>query len=102
MTDEFIGKTLAGKYEIEEMLRESDMGRVYRGKHLLMEKSVTIKILSPTLAVDENIVEQFSVEARTISRLSHPNILNVTDFGKDDETVFISHFIFFQPVYIND
>ncbi|MGI8669464.1 MAG: protein kinase domain-containing protein [Aridibacter sp.] len=89
MTDEFIGKTLAGKYEIEEMLRESDMGRVYRGKHLLMEKPVTIKILSPALAVDENIVEQFSVEARTISRLSHPNILNVTDFGKDDETVFI-------------
>ncbi|MGI8542795.1 MAG: protein kinase domain-containing protein [Aridibacter sp.] len=89
MTDEFIGKILAGKYEIEEILRESDMGRVYRGKHLLMEKPVTIKILSPTLAVDENIVEQFSVEARTISRLSHPNILNVTDFGKDDETVFI-------------
>lgn len=89
MTDKFIGKTLAGKYEIEEFLRESDMGRVYRGRHLLMEKPVTIKILSPTLAVDENVVEQFSVEARTISRISHPNILNVTDFGKDDETVFI-------------
>ncbi len=89
MIDEFIGKTLAGKYKIEELLRESDMGHVYRGQHLLMEKPVTIKILSPTLAVDENIVERFSVEARTISRLSHPNILNVTDFGSDDDFVFI-------------
>lgn len=89
MTDEFIGKTLAGKYEIEELVRESEFGRVYRGKHLMMEKPVTIKILSPALAVDKNIVDQFSLEARTISKLSHPNILNVTDFGKDEETVFI-------------
>ena len=90
MTDEFIGKTLADKYFIEELLRESEFGNTYLGKHLMMENPVTIKILSPTLAVDESIVERFSVEARTISRLSHPNILNVTDFGKDeDETVFI-------------
>lgn len=90
MTDEFTGKILADKYKIEEILRENEMGNTYRGTHLLMEKPVTIKILSPTLAIDENIVERFSVEARTISRLSHPNILNVTDFGKDEEgTVFI-------------
>ena len=89
MTDEFIGKTLAGKYEIEDLVRESEFGRIYRGKHLMMDKPVTIKVLSSALAVDESIVEQFSMEARTISRLSHPNILNVTDFGKDEETVFI-------------
>lgn len=89
MNEEFVGKTLAGKYEIEEIIRESELGTIYRGKHLLMDKPVTIKILSPALAVDESIVEKFSTEARTISRLSHPNILNVTDFGRDDETVFI-------------
>jgi serine/threonine protein kinase len=89
MIDEFIGIILAGKYEVEELLRESDLGNIYRGKHLLMEKPVTIKILSPTLAVDKSIVERFSLEARTISRLSHPNILNVTDFGTNDGIVFI-------------
>ncbi|MEZ5345048.1 MAG: protein kinase [Pyrinomonadaceae bacterium] len=90
MMDEFIGKTLADKYEIQELVRESDLGNIYRGRHLLMENSVTIKILAPALAVDDNIVERFSLEARTISRLSHPNILNVTDFGRDDDgTVFI-------------
>ena len=90
MTDQFIGKILADKYEIEEIIRESDLGNIYRGTHLLMEKTVAIKILAPALAIDESIVNQFSVEARTISRLSHPNILNVTDFGKDEDgTVFI-------------
>lgn len=83
MSDKFIGQTLADKYQIEEVMREGDLGKIYRGTHLSMEKPVTVKILSPTLALDENIVKQFSSEARTISRIAHPNILNVTDFGSD-------------------
>lgn len=83
MSDKFIGQTLADKYQIEEVMREVDLGKIYRGTHLSMEKPVTVKILSPTFASDENVVKQFSSEARTISRISHPNILNVTDFGAD-------------------
>jgi serine/threonine-protein kinase len=64
-------------------LRESGLGKLYRGTHLLMDTPVTIKILAPALAVDENIVKDFSGEARAVSRISHPNILNVTDFGSD-------------------
>lgn len=90
MIDEFTGKILADKYEVEDLIQENEFGNTYRGTHLSMEKSVRIKILSPALAVDENIVERFSNEARTISKLSHPNILNVTDFGTDSENnVFI-------------
>jgi serine/threonine protein kinase len=83
MSDQFIGQTLANKYRIGDAVRESGLGRVYRGTHLLMDKPVTVKILSPALAVDENIVKRFSNEARTVSNISHPNILNVTDFGSD-------------------
>ncbi len=83
MTDQFIGQTLAGKYRIDSELRESGLGRIYRGTHLLMEKPVSVKILSPALASDENTVKDFSAEARAASRISHPNILNVTDFGSD-------------------
>lgn len=83
MSDQFIGQTLASKYRIEEAERESGLGKVYRGTHLLMDKPVTIKILSPALAIDENIVERFSSEAKTVSQISHPNVLNVTDFGAD-------------------
>jgi serine/threonine protein kinase len=90
MTDQFTGKTLAEKYRIEAVLSDSDLGKVYRGTHLLMNKPVTVKILLPALAVDESIVRQFSNEARTTSQITHPNILNVTDFGSDTNgTVFI-------------
>lgn len=89
-TESVVGRVLAGKYQIEGIIREDDMGTVYHGTHILMETPVIVKMLAPELAVDPSIVEQFSLEAKTISRLSHPNILNVTDFGEDiDGTVFI-------------
>lgn len=88
MSDKFIGQTLAEKYQIEQLWRESGLGNVYRGKHLGMEKDVTVKILSPTLAIDEKIVKRFNEEARTVSHISHPNVLNVTDFGSDKEGAF--------------
>jgi serine/threonine-protein kinase len=83
MLDQFIGQTLADKYRIDSVMRDGGLGKVYRGTHLLMEKPVTVKVLSPALAVDENIVNRFSHEARTVSRLAHPNVLNVTDFGSE-------------------
>jgi len=90
MIDTFIGKTLADKYRIDSVMRETELGKVYHATHLLMEKPVAVKILSPALAVDENIVKRFSAEARNISNISHPNILNVTDFGSDTSgTVYI-------------
>ncbi len=83
MLDQFIGQTLADKYRIDSVMRETDLGKVYHATHLLMEKAVAVKILSPALSVDENIVKRFSSEARSISNISHPNILNVADFGSD-------------------
>ena len=62
---------------------DGGLGKVYRATHLLMDKPVSVKVLSPALAVDENIVRRFSREARTVSHIAHPNILNVTDFGSD-------------------
>lgn len=84
MLDKFIGQTLADKYRIDSLMRDGGgLGKVYSATHLLMEKPVTIKILDPALAVDESIVRRFSGEARAVSRIAHPNILNVTDFGSD-------------------
>ena len=88
--DSLIGATLAGKYRIEERLNEGGMGAVYRATHVLMEKTVAVKVLRPSLAADEKIVARFSREARAASRISHPNALSVTDFGEDENgTVFL-------------
>ena len=82
--DSLIGATLAGKYRIDERLNEGGMGTVYRGTHVLMDKTVAVKVLRPSLAADEKIVARFSREARAASRISHPNALSVTDFGEDE------------------
>jgi len=82
--DSLIGTTLAGKYRIDARLNAGGMGTVYRGTHVLMDKTVAIKVLRPSLAADEKIVARFSREARAASRISHPNALSVTDFGEDE------------------
>lgn len=80
--DALLGQTLAGKYRIEEKLSAGGMGTVYRGTHVLMDKTVAVKVLRPSLAADEKIVARFSREARAASRISHPHALSVTDFGE--------------------
>lgn len=85
--DALLGKTLAGKYRIENRLSEGGMGTVYRGTHVLMDKTVAVKVLRPSLAADEKIVARFSREARAASRISHPHALSVTDFGESEDGV---------------
>ncbi|HEX2269797.1 MAG TPA: serine/threonine-protein kinase [Pyrinomonadaceae bacterium] len=85
--DSLIGTVLAGKYRIDARLNEGGMGSVYQATHMLMEKTVAIKVLRPSLAADEKIVARFSREARAASRISHPNALSVTDFGEDENGI---------------
>lgn len=85
--DSLLGQTLADKYRIDERLNEGGMGTVYRGTHVLMDKTVAIKVLRPSLAADEKIVARFSREARAASRISHPHALSVTDFGESENGV---------------
>ncbi len=86
-SDELLGQTLAGKYRIDEKLSEGGMGTVYKGTHVLMDKTVAIKVLRPSLAADEKIVARFSREARAASRISHPHAISVTDFGEDENGI---------------
>jgi len=85
--DSLLGQVLAGKYRIDERLSEGGMGTVYRGTHVLMDKTVAVKVLRPSLAADEKIVARFSREARAASRISHPHALSVTDFGEAENGV---------------
>ncbi|MEN3335597.1 MAG: eukaryotic-like serine/threonine-protein kinase, partial [Blastocatellia bacterium] len=76
-----IGRTLQGKYRIEELLGSGGMCDVYRAIHVQMGKQVAIKILKPQLAVDPAIARRFEQEARAASRIHHPNAINVMDYG---------------------
>jgi len=88
--DSLLGQVLAEKYRIDERLSEGGMGTVYRGTHILMDKTVAVKVLRPSLAADEKIVARFSREARAASKILHPHALSVTDFGETENgTVFL-------------
>ena len=94
--DPLLGQTLADKYRIEELINEGGMGAVYRATHVLMDKTVAVKVLHPALAADDKIVARFSREARAASRISHPHALSVTDFGEDKGGV-----VFLVMEYLN-
>jgi serine/threonine-protein kinase len=80
--DPWIGKTLAGRYEVHAAIAEGGMGRVYRGVQRTLERPVAIKRMHPHLATAPGVVSRFMGEARLVSRLSHPNIVKVFDFGR--------------------
>ncbi len=85
--DPLLGETLAEKYLIEQLIKRGGMGSVYRGKHVMMDKTVAIKVLRPSLAGDDVVVARFSREARAASRISHPHAVSVTDFGEAESGV---------------
>ncbi|MGD9681520.1 MAG: protein kinase [Candidatus Obscuribacterales bacterium] len=74
------GSIFYQRYKILYCLGEGGMGRVYRATDLDLLRDVAIKVLS-SWQVDERAIVRFQNEARTLSRLSHPNIARVYDFG---------------------
>src|SRR5215213_2352161 len=80
-----VGTTLADKYEIEEHLGSGGMCDVYKARHVSMGKEVAVKVLRPELAAHPKIAERFEQEAKAASRISHPNAINVTDYGIDSK-----------------
>src|SRR5262245_33113567 len=81
MTGQMIGRLLDGKYRLEELIGRGGMGAVYRATHVGTGRRVAVKVIAPELAGNREFIERFRREAKTIGRLRHPNIVNVTDFG---------------------
>ncbi len=89
--DPYLGQVMARKYRVEKLLGEGGMGRVYRANQLVLEKPVVLKLLHPALQKDPRTVARFQREAKAASRLSHPNSIDVLDFGQtDDGALFIA------------
>jgi serine/threonine-protein kinase len=80
--DPLVGEILGDRYLIEELLGEGGMGRVYRAQHVRMSRRFAVKVLFGDLAGDPKIVARFSREAEAASRLHHPAVIGVVDFGE--------------------
>lgn len=74
---------LDGRYEIIKEIGVGGMAKVYKAKDKLLGRFVAIKILKDQYAEDEEFLKKFNNEAQSAARLSHINIVNVYDIGKD-------------------
>jgi serine/threonine-protein kinase len=79
--DQWEGRRLADRYKIEHRLGTGGMGVVYLAWHELMERWVAIKMLKQSFIEDERSVKRFQQEAKAASRLKHPNVITLHDFG---------------------
>jgi serine/threonine protein kinase len=83
--DPLIGATIDGRFAIERSIGVGGMGTVYRAKQLSVGRDVAVKVLRAELTGKEVALERFFREAKTISQLTHPNIVRLIDFGQDRE-----------------
>jgi serine/threonine-protein kinase len=85
------GKEIAGRYRIVKKLGEGGMGAVYRGEQISLKRAVAVKLLRPELGSNPLILRRFNAEAEAVAKLSHPNTVNIFDFGQDaDGSLFIA------------
>lgn len=84
---ELIGQTLDGRYRVDAVLGQGGMGMVFRGVQTSMQRPVALKTLHPQLAMAPSFFERFRREAEIASRLHHPNIITIFDFGKTPENL---------------
>jgi len=83
--DALVGETLDGRYYVQRKIGEGGMGVVFAVKHTVIERPLAIKVLKREVMRDDATLRRFVQEAKAASRIGHPNIVDVTDFGKTPE-----------------
>ena len=82
-TENLVGTTLGGRYEILEKIGSGGMASVFKAKDTLLNRYVAIKILRDALEGEEQVVSNFIKEAQSSASLSHNNVVSVFDVGED-------------------
>ncbi|MGB8293972.1 MAG: serine/threonine-protein kinase [Polyangia bacterium] len=81
-----IGRSI-GNYKIVRAIGEGGMGTVYLAEHPMIGKRVAVKMLRPDLGTDPGLVSRFFQEARAVNEIRHPNIVDISDFGKTEDGI---------------
>src|SRR6266545_4635845 len=88
-TESRIGSEIAG-YRIESVLGRGGMGVVYVARHLRLDRTVALKVVSPELAEDPKFPDRFVRESRLAASLEHPNIVPIYDAGEAEGTLYLA------------
>jgi serine/threonine protein kinase/beta-lactam-binding protein with PASTA domain len=84
-----IGRKLGDRYEVIERIGGGGMAVVYRALDTLLNRYVSIKVLHAQFSTDEEFVRRFRREAQAAASLSHPNVVNIYDVGREGEDYYI-------------
>jgi len=87
--DPWLGRVIDGRYRVQARLGTGGMGVVYRVEHLHLGKTAAMKVLAPDTAEKSEAVRRFRLEAQSVSKLNHPNIVQTFDFGQADGALYL-------------
>jgi len=80
--DPLVGQVVDSRYEVLGVLGEGGMGRVYEVRHTTLERTFAMKVLRRELAREDDLAERFIREAKATASVKHPNVVQITDFGR--------------------
>ncbi len=83
------GEIISDRYQIIKRIGKGGMGVVYLAQQTKLNRNVCLKVLNPALLDDEDAVSRFEREAKGLSRLQHPNIVTIFDYGRDGDLAYI-------------
>ena len=89
LADPLVGRTLDGRYRIEDRIARGGMATVYSATDLRLDRFVAIKIMHASLAEDSAFVSRFVREAKSAARLSDPHVVAVYDQGEDNGLIYL-------------
>ncbi len=78
-----LGALLGGRYRLDQVLGQGGMATIFRATDDKLGREVAVKVLRPEFGADAQFVERFEHEAQAAASLSHPNIVQVYDYGTD-------------------
>src|SRR5262245_14438362 len=79
---DLVGQVVADRYHVVSKLGDGGMGQVYLAEHVKMGRKIALKVLRPTMMAEPDSVSRFNREAANASKISHPNVAAVYDFGE--------------------
>jgi serine/threonine-protein kinase len=80
-----VGQVVADRYHVVKKLGEGGMGQVYLAEHVKMGRRSAIKVMNPSMVHDPDAVARFNREASNASRINHPNVCAIYDFGETSD-----------------
>ncbi|MEU7583398.1 Stk1 family PASTA domain-containing Ser/Thr kinase [Streptomyces sp. NPDC041068] len=90
LQDPLVGQLLDSRYRIDGRIAVGGMATVYRAVDTRLDRVLALKVMHPTLAADASFVDRFIREAKSVARLSHPNVVGVFDQGTDGSYVYLA------------